>query len=209
MPKQTFFNLPDEKRERIIGVAIEEFSKNSFDNASISKVAERANIAKGSLYQYFEDKKDLYKFMIDIATQKKMHYLKDCLEEMDELRFFELIKKLYVRGILFAKENPQLVGIANHFLKENDVKFKEEILGMGLEKSNQFLEQLIEERKQRGEINPEIDTKFGAHMISTLNTSIVDYLLNDIRYEEMIQDERRLLEMVDKMLFIIEKGFTV
>ena len=58
MPKETFFNLPEEKREAILDIVIKEFSDNDYKNVSVSRIVKRAGIAKGSFYQYFEDKKD-------------------------------------------------------------------------------------------------------------------------------------------------------
>ena len=60
MPKDTFFNLPEEKRQKIVEAAMLEFENNSFDSASINQIISVAQISKGSFYQYFEDKKDLY-----------------------------------------------------------------------------------------------------------------------------------------------------
>jgi TetR/AcrR family transcriptional regulator len=54
MPKQTFFNLPDEKRDLITDVVIDEFADNDYDKVSISRIVQRAGIAKGSFYQYFD-----------------------------------------------------------------------------------------------------------------------------------------------------------
>ena len=207
MPKQTFFNLPEERRNRIIETAINEFSQNSFINASISKIAENANVAKGSMYQYFENKKDLYKYVLEISALKKQEYLMDCLHNLEHLYFIDIIKELYVKGLEFASDNPKLAGIANNFMKESDIKFKEEIMGMGIKKSNQFFEILIEKAKEKGEINPQIDTKVGAYIITSLNTSIMDYLLSYMQYEEILHDKDELFDKVDKMLFIIENGF--
>ena len=58
MPKQTFFNLPEDKRENLINIAIEEFAENDYQTASISRIVANAGIAKGSFYQYFENKED-------------------------------------------------------------------------------------------------------------------------------------------------------
>jgi len=69
MPQQTFFNLPDEKRQLILDLAIEEFAQHDYKNASISNLVARAGIAKGSFYQYFEDKRDLYLYLIQIAGE--------------------------------------------------------------------------------------------------------------------------------------------
>ena len=51
MPTQTFWNLPSEKRDALIAIAVEEFASNDYDAASISRIVARAGIAKGSIYQ--------------------------------------------------------------------------------------------------------------------------------------------------------------
>jgi hypothetical protein len=55
---QTFSNLPEEKRQRILRIAIDEFADNDYDSASVSRIVARAGIAKGSFYQCFVDKDD-------------------------------------------------------------------------------------------------------------------------------------------------------
>ncbi|MBK7920673.1 MAG: TetR/AcrR family transcriptional regulator [Chloroflexi bacterium] len=57
MPKDTFFNLPEDKRALICKVAVAEFAKHRFDKASINRIVAQSGIAKGSFYQYFEDKR--------------------------------------------------------------------------------------------------------------------------------------------------------
>jgi AcrR family transcriptional regulator len=75
MPKTTFFNLPEEKRRLILDLAIEEFAERDYKSASISNIVARAGIAKGSLYQYFEDKHDLYLYLIELAGEEKKVFL--------------------------------------------------------------------------------------------------------------------------------------
>ncbi|NIV34346.1 MAG: TetR family transcriptional regulator, partial [Anaerolineae bacterium] len=50
MPKDTFFNLPEDKRALICKVALEEFGEYAFDQASINRIVAKAGIAKGSFY---------------------------------------------------------------------------------------------------------------------------------------------------------------
>lgn len=60
MPKQTFFNLSEEKKSRLLEAAYAEFSKVSLEEASINVIVQQSDISRGSFYQYFEDKEDLY-----------------------------------------------------------------------------------------------------------------------------------------------------
>jgi hypothetical protein len=56
MPRPTFFALPAERRDRLVREAIAEFSERSYADASLSQIAQRSRIPKGSFYQYFDDK---------------------------------------------------------------------------------------------------------------------------------------------------------
>ena len=55
MPTHVFFNLKKAKQERITNAALTEFSHYRLEDASIKRIVEAAEIARGSFYQYFED----------------------------------------------------------------------------------------------------------------------------------------------------------
>ncbi len=71
MPKETFFNLPSEKRAMIEEVAIDEFAEYGFDKASINRMIDKCGIAKGSFYQYFNNKKDVFLHTMSMIGDKK------------------------------------------------------------------------------------------------------------------------------------------
>lgn len=64
MPTDTFFRLPDEKRKRLMDAAWEEFTSVRFSDTSINKIIRAANIPRGSFYQYFSDKDDLFGYLV-------------------------------------------------------------------------------------------------------------------------------------------------
>jgi AcrR family transcriptional regulator len=72
VPKQTFFNLPQEKRELLIQSAKKEFSRVSLNEASIANIIKIAGIPRGSFYQYFEDKEDAFYYILE--EQMKKHH---------------------------------------------------------------------------------------------------------------------------------------
>ena len=59
--KQQFEDIREEKRSLIMKVALELFAEEGYHNTSISKIASRAGISKGLLYNYFDSKEDLIK----------------------------------------------------------------------------------------------------------------------------------------------------
>jgi AcrR family transcriptional regulator len=65
MPKETFFNLEEKKKQRILDAAKKEFTHNELLKSRVSNIIKDANIPRGSFYQYFEDLNDLYYYVID------------------------------------------------------------------------------------------------------------------------------------------------
>ena len=64
MPKQTFWNLSDEKKNSIMLSAKKEFSRVPFSQSSINQIIKDAQISRGSFYMYFEDKHDLLGYVL-------------------------------------------------------------------------------------------------------------------------------------------------
>lgn len=64
MIKSTFYNLPEEKRNRIIDAIMNEFASASTEKVSINRIIKAANISRGSFYQYFDDKVDLVEVLV-------------------------------------------------------------------------------------------------------------------------------------------------
>ncbi|MFT8314978.1 MAG: TetR/AcrR family transcriptional regulator [Clostridium sp.] len=62
-----FEKLPEEKKKKIIDACIKEFSKNGYVNASTNNIVLNAGISKGSLFNYFDNKKNLYLYILDYA----------------------------------------------------------------------------------------------------------------------------------------------
>lgn len=64
MPSSTFLNLPAEKQEKLLEAATREFSHRPFNEASINQIIKEAGIPRGSFYMYFQDKEDLFRYLL-------------------------------------------------------------------------------------------------------------------------------------------------
>ena len=65
MPTTTFFNLPEEKRERLLAAARTEFARTSYGEASVNRIIRAAGIPRGSFYMYFTDKGELFRYLME------------------------------------------------------------------------------------------------------------------------------------------------
>lgn len=91
MPSERFFNLKEEKKKRIIDASLKEFSRVSFDEISINRIIQDAEISRGSFYQYFEDKRDLQTYLLTDFSNQIKSSIQTYMDEKrgDMFQFFE------------------------------------------------------------------------------------------------------------------------
>jgi AcrR family transcriptional regulator len=202
LPKDTFYNLPPDKRQKIEDAALREFSGFNFDQASINRIIELAGIPKGSFYQYFQDKKDLYRHLLDLIVSRKLEFLSPVAANPDSMDFFTLIHEIYAAGIRFAAENPQLQMISRRLLSDRSHPVFVEFMQDNMSKSDEIFAGLIRQGISRGEIRQDIDVDFVAHLVSSINSSVADYYQEHINVE--IGDD--YLQTVDKLIDFLKRG---
>lgn len=94
MPKKTFYNLPEEKRKKILDAACSEFLRVPYEEVSINQIIKIAQIPRGSFYQYFDDKDDLFDYFIHIYKEKLMSWF---IEKLNECNgdIFGVVERCY------------------------------------------------------------------------------------------------------------------
>lgn len=65
MPRATWDNLDAQRRDRVLDAAMAEFGRHGYGGGSLNVIAREAGVAKGSLFQYFDDKFDLFAYVAE------------------------------------------------------------------------------------------------------------------------------------------------
>ncbi|NVB40528.1 TetR/AcrR family transcriptional regulator [Pseudenhygromyxa sp. WMMC2535] len=169
MPKPTFLNLPDEKRLRITELAIDEFSTYPYRQASLSRIVSRAGIAKGSMYQYFDNKLDLYHWLlVDELPRRREAWQAGREGQVGRGGLFETVEQRALAAVGFLLAHPRLARLATTAMEPTtDAELRplheelrrEELSG---------LTQAIRDAQGRGEVREELDADALAHMIEAL-----------------------------------------
>jgi AcrR family transcriptional regulator len=211
MPTDTFNNLPEEKRNRIINLSIAEFAAHAYKVASISNIVRKAGIAKGSFYQYFEDKKDLYRYMIQISTDEKFKMVKDIPAPDHKLGLFGYMRWQFLSEVLFELRHPDLAQIAYRAFTEG-VPFEDIQKELNRRGTTQFFKQLISQGILHGDVAPWVDPdvaaflmevifyQFGKYFIDRLNLTETDFVNMNILENEEAQ------QLLSNLMDILEAG---
>ena len=212
MPKDTFFNLPPEKRQAITDLALRMFAENDYKNVSISAFVREAGIAKGSFYQYFEDKKDLYLHLIDLAGKEKQAFFEENPPPGASMDLFSYLRWMYSVGVSFEFQNPHFAQIGYRALY-GDAPLPTETVKVLQDGTRQFFEGLLARGKAQGHVRADLDTDLAAFIFNTIFTHLGDYLLHRLAIPpEAVAASVQTLErpeaeaLFNRVVDILERG---
>lgn len=195
MPKDTFYNLNDDKKRRIFDAAVQEFSTRRFSEASLNQIVKAAKIPWGSFYQYFADKEDIYLYMLEEISQQKNEILGNEKTLDPDADIFETIIQRTRQSLKLGKIRPEYTDIGMLFEIDNS----DFIMQLRITSAEKYIK-IIERDKQRGLIKPGIDSELVINMIFTFG-------LNE--YFRCGFDETRYLEKLEGAIQIIKEGIAV
>lgn len=201
MPKDTFLNLDKEKKQRIIEASLTEFGDNTYNEVRLSRIIKASKIPRGSFYQYFEDKFDLYKYVFSIIAEEKIKYMGDLLPNPENMPFIELFKELYTRGIKFATSDLRYIKISRNLLLSGN-KMITKVFGDSLELGKQYYINYIETDKKLGRIRNDIDSELLADLVIQITTNIA---FDEIQKNNSF-DVERMFEKSVKIIQMLKKG---
>ncbi len=196
MPTRTFFNLKEEKKDRIEKALIHEFGKGSFEQASITDIIKKAKIPRGSFYQYFTDKKDAVKYVIEkfvlMDYRKMATYLKETNGDI-----FKTALKIYD----YRTEETILnfnIGLAKNILEELRKDNINVFENMEILKNEKSLIEYI--NKDILNISNDNDIYYFIKIITAITRSVT----TDVFSEKISKEEGR--KILEKELQIVENG---
>lgn len=167
-PLKTFYNLPKDKQERIIQVAVEEFSDHGFQGTSINTIVGRLGIAKGSIFQYFGDKKGLFVFVFDMSLRKVKDYLRKVRDSSENADLFSRLETTLKAGVEFINMHPLIYRLYLRVLFERQLPYRNDLLLALRKYSHNYLRTLLETAQKRGEIRDEIDPNMAGFILDAV-----------------------------------------
>jgi len=208
MPKQTFLNLPKVKRDNVINAAIEEFAEYGLENASTNRIVKNSGIAKGSFYQYFEDKQDVFMYLLMVIEQKEMEYFKDIHPPRNNMDTFQYFRWMVKTGMEFGLAHPRMIQAAWRVLLGEGLYYGKSFDNYR-QKTTQTLTAMIKQAIQRGEVDPSVDVELAVMIMETWSNAITTYVLNEgVKQKNILKWMRsqKTQEKIDKLLYVMEYG---
>jgi AcrR family transcriptional regulator len=156
MPRPRFEKLSPERREQMLEVAAQEFSRHGYDGASLNHILETAGVSKGAAYYYFDDKADLFATVVAHYTA---HLAADTgfdFADLDAAHFWPAIEELYRQVIDHVAEAPWMLGVARAVWRLSTEARGQRKLGALFDRSQRLLESVIRRGQRVGAVRTDL-----------------------------------------------------
>lgn len=208
MPKQTFLNLPEEKRRVIIDAATTEFAEYGLENASTNRIVANSGISKGSFYQYFEDKQDVFMYLLTVLEQEKIEYFTGISPPSTNMDTFQYFRWMIKTGMEFNSSYPLLTQAISRVMFGEGMYYGS-VFADVRERTTKGLRTMIEQAVARGEVDPSVDVDLAVMIMETWTNAIGAYVINEgMKQKDIMKWVRsaKVQERIDKMLYVMEYG---
>jgi len=172
-------------KDKLISVALEQFSDKGYVKASINDILNEAGISKGTFYYHFKNKEDLYLYLVGVLITEKKRYFsqKVMVKAYEDNDIFSLLLLLIKTGLEFARDNPHIYRFSERFMKEKGTSIYDMALSKYNFDDNDLLNQLLKEAIERGELRRDIPENFIKSIVIFLLTHSVE-IFNSMNLEE-------------------------
>lgn len=200
MPTATYTNLPEQKKERIMEAALDEFAAYRFSDASINRIVKAAGIARGSFYQYFKDKEDLYMLVIDRISREKLAVYAGHPPPDKDSTFFEAVIASLPAILEWVEHSPRYNQIGMR-MAQDDSDFVRRVLGR-MQSSQRSVLDYLRADQRRGLVREDVDPELVLQMIVLVDTSLLrEYYLEGGR--------AAAVKKVSQLFDILGNGITI
>ncbi len=190
MPSERFYKLKQVKKRSFLKMAYKEFALHSYEGASITRLVADLKMAKGSIYQYFENKEDLYNYLVEHAYSQLQTLLTKAFPAPDSSAEFDNWYKQYL--MVYIKF---LCAIPSYALLVDRNKIDYPKAG-----KNKFTDDMISKSSNNNLSNEK------TYLLTSLPLLIFNYILKleQVDVKKLIETGNSLDIPSDKLLYLCE-----
>ncbi len=179
------------KREQILLAAVEKFLEKDFYQVTITEIAELAAVGKGTVYEYFSSKEELFKESFSYCADSYLQLFRTHLSEINSAR--ETMEEIVINHLALVKENRNKL----HLLFNERPQSLKELHSWILERRRELLEGitgLVREGIRLGEIRPDVDPDLAGRYFLALNHMVIGEM---VILDNVELDDSRLKTLLD------------
>jgi AcrR family transcriptional regulator len=202
-----FKKLPPKRRAEILNAAAGVFAEKGYHQASTPEICARAGISNGALYKYFRNKEDVYLSVMHHGIERMTDLFRKSTEGPES--FFDAIEVLFDGLRRFTGRHRPYVQIWVDLSSGSMNRFAADMAAEIETEGKKLFRRLIEQGKDRGEIDPSLDTELAAYALDCQMTLFTYSLVSEYhrkRFSAFFEGRLRGPSPKEKIGLVVESA---
>jgi TetR/AcrR family transcriptional regulator len=210
LASRTFRRLEPERQQAIINAVLEEAFEKGPASLNIKEVARRADVAVGSLYQYFPNRDGLLDFSVELCSLFMSSLFDLTRTYLAEMPLADALRAYLSVGIDWGQSETGFVRFFGRAAYQGDPQLAEKMVRPVAETMRKTVSVMLQQAAARGEINPDQDLEAAARLINGLTIVVGDSQLLPYlnTYFQITDDEVSPQRILDALVPFILKGLS-
>lgn len=208
---KSFNRLDESRRQNILNECIIEFAEKGYTNASTNTIAKNAGIAKGLLFYYFENKKNLFLYILEHIGSLITCEIVSSIQKIESDDFFNKIKELSLIRIKTYSKYSNEYKLLVRAISASPQELKSEIEKIYLDyyktlngKIKEHVYNYLDGNILNTDVSLEKATEFISLVFDQLTQKYLKLYVG--RDEELIRNPKPLFDEIDNYIDIIKFG---
>ncbi|MBP2070917.1 TetR/AcrR family transcriptional regulator [Thermoanaerobacterium butyriciformans] len=203
---ESFENLSDEKRNKIIEASLEEFAKKGYERASTNVIVKNAGISKGLLFHYFKTKKNLFIYLFDRIVEEFVAAFYEFIDDSSADIFDRLMSWTIIKFKLYFKK-PLEYRFLTISIYDSPEEIKDEILKRYGRISSEVMKRFMENldlSRFRKDVDIDRALSFIMTSIEAIGNNYIKMYNHDI--DKLVADKDKIIDDLKSCIYILKHG---
>ncbi|MDX8344575.1 TetR/AcrR family transcriptional regulator [Rossellomorea sp. YZS02] len=196
----------EQRRSNLLKAAREVFSEHGYENTTMKLVMERAGVSRGGLYQYFENKDDLFEALIE---SEQVEVIEGSIEAMlkQQGSYWDVLLMSFLGESKKATNEMDALAPSKleYFITGRNDESRQEHARKRFSQAYQMTINIIEEGVKAGEFTPKFDPEVMAKaIISHIDGMAMDHAILDSETIQLKEQTELLIGYLKWGLGVVE-----
>ena len=205
---RTFRRLDPERQQAVISAILDEADEHGPTSINIKRVAKRAGVSIGSLYQYFNNREGLTKFTVELCVRLMTDLFNQYRPMLAAMPLRDALAAYLEGGLEWGQTQAGLVQFFAHAAYQGDLTLSKQVIQPIATTMREITHDILSQAAERGEIRADVDLEAAARVINALiivigDAQLLPYLNTYLQVTDKKMPPKRVLAA---MLELVWRG---
>jgi len=171
---RTFRRLDPERQQAVIQAILDEAGEHGPNSINVKRVAKRAGVSIGSLYQYFNNREGLLTFTVELCVRWVTDTFDEYRPMLSAMPVREALAAYLMGGVEWGQTQAGLVQFFARAAYHGDPKLSESVVRPIADVMREIVHDILIQAAERGELRADIDLEATARVINALMIAVGD-----------------------------------